>query len=54
MGGNVGDDDGTSWTPLISLPALPALPALLCATVCLGLFCLSFRVQRGGKNVLGV
>ena len=33
MGGNVGDDDGTSRTPLISLPALPALPALPCATL---------------------
>ena len=39
MGDNVGDDDGTSRTPHISLPALPALPALLglpCATVCQG------------------
>ena len=39
MGDNVGDDDGTSRTPHVSLPALPALPALLglpCATVCQG------------------
>ena len=30
---NVGDDDGTSRTPHISLPALPALPS---PTVCQG------------------
>ena len=33
MGDNVGDDDGTSRTPHISLPALPALPALPCPIV---------------------
>ena len=35
MGGNVGGDDGTSKTPLVSTPALPALlalPALTCPT----------------------
>ena len=51
MGDNVGDDDGTSRTPHTSLLALPALPALPCATVCLGLFCLYFRVQRKGNVV---
>ena len=33
MGDNVGDDDGTSGTPHISLPALPALRALPCPIV---------------------
>ena len=46
MGDNVGDDDGTSKTPHISLPALlPALLALPCATMCQGPVSLSCRVS---------
>ena len=40
MGDNVGDDDGTSRTPHISLPALPALPT--CSTC----FALRYHVPR--------
>ena len=39
MGDNVGDDDGTSRMPHISLPALPALPDLPCSA-------LRYRVPR--------
>ena len=50
MGDNVGDDDGTSRTPHISLPALPALPALRSPIVARPV-CLSFRVQCRENNV---
>ena len=54
MGLNVDGDDGTIRAPHISLPALPALTCVSLrspALPCLGLLCLSFRVQRRGKIV---
>ena len=44
MGGNVGDDDGTSRTPIISLPALACVSLRYPALPCLALLCLSFSV----------
>ena len=48
MGGNVGDDDGTSRTPHISLPALHCVSLRYLALPCLALLCLSFNTLFRG------
>ena len=45
MGHTVGDDDGTSRTPHISLPALPALPCPIVPRPVLSVF-LEFNVEE--------
>ena len=42
MGGNIGDDDGTSRTPLIALPCTTLHYRR--ALTCLALLCLSFII----------